>query len=311
MLLAAVLAGCGQQKDPIKTPKKAAHAANNAPLFHYGNPVLLQYDRYVAGLDTQLIETGGQAVDTFQLLFKAQPPAVCDTAFYIFNQLHNRLCSYLNEHMSADSINYEDFIFQDEHGKDRPLSKKQKTVKKKLDKNGFGLDSEEGTAYIVEDLHFISQHFGKYVTPLMKQYLAQRDKEQQEGFQEDAGLTIKPIVLAERTVWWEQFSKTVANTNFLYTKEAARNYNLLLYVLMEGMANTEVNDYFNDSIPNGRNLSDYFETAWTHVQEKYPQSATNAVVSPYLNAWLKKDSTEISQVLTKFKSEHKSPWEED
>jgi hypothetical protein len=312
LLLAPLLYGCGQQKkDNVKkAPPKAEHATNNAPLFQYGNPVLLQYDRYIAGLDTQLINMGSQAVDSFQVLFKNQAPAVCDTAFYIFNQFHSRLSSFLNWHMEADSINYEQIAYgTDGEGKKAVLSKKQKARMKALDKNGIYLNSEEGTAYMEQDRHFIAQRFGKYVSAPMKQYLTQLDKEQQEGFQEDGGLSIEATTLAGRTVWWEQFSKTIANTNFLYAKEAADQYRLMLYVLMTGMDNTGVNDYYNDSIPNGYVLSGYFQKAWTYVQEKHPQSNTNAFVTPYLNAWLKKDSTEISQAINNFKKEHKSPWE--
>jgi hypothetical protein len=201
LLLAVIVFGCGQQKkDPIKAPKKAAHAANNAPLFHYGNPVLLQYDRYMAALDTQLIDMASQAVDTFQLLFKKQPAAICDTAFYIFNRYHGTLCGYLNEKMPGDSIDYMDFISLDEHGKPVPLSKKHKAKKRALNKNGFNLESEEGMVFITQDQHFILQHFGKYVSAPMKQYLTQLDKEQQEGFQEDAGLTIEPVTFADLPV---------------------------------------------------------------------------------------------------------------
>lgn len=310
LLLMAVLFGCGQQeKAPAVAAPKAAHASNNAPLFHYGNPVLFQYDRFLAGLDTQLIDMGSQAVDTFQQLFKNQPAAVCDTAFYIFNQYHQRLCSWAYEHMDT-SVNYEDIVYPE---KTKPLSKKQKALKKQLDKNGFYLYGEEGSAYIEQDQHFIAQHFGLYVTVPLKQYLAQLDKEQKEGFSEDAGLTIEANVLAERTVWWENFNKTIANTSFIYKKEAAFKYNLMVWVLMTGMENTAVNDGYandNDSIPNTYRLYDYFQKAWTYVQEKYPQSGTNAIVTPYLNAWLKKDSAEISQLFSQFQKEHKSPWGE-
>ncbi|OQP62414.1 hypothetical protein A3860_29085 [Niastella vici] len=309
LLLAAVFFGCGQQKkDPVAAPK-AKHATNNAPLFHYGNPVLLQYDRYLAGLDTQLIDMGSQAVDTFQLLFKKQPAAVCDTAFYIFNQYHQRLSSWAYGHMDTTII-YEDIVYPE---KTKPLSKKQLARKKQLDKNGFYLFGDEGSAYIEQDQHFLSQHFGLYVSAPLKQYLVQLAKEQKEGFSEDAGITIEANVLAERTVWWENFNKTIANTNFLYTKEAVDKYNLLLWVLMTGMENTPVNDEYandDDSIPNKYKLYDYFQKAWTYVQEKHPQSGTNAIVTPYLNAWLKKDSAEINQVFSQFQKEHKSPWGE-
>lgn len=311
LLLAALCAGCGQQekKKSIKKAPTPEHATHAAPLFHYGNPVLLQYDQYLTNLDTQLVSMGSKAADTFQVLFKNQAPAVCDTAFYIFNQFHNRICTYLDMHKEADSIKYEDFLFEDENGKKRVLSKKQKAIKKALDKNGFGLDSEEGIAFITQDQHYIAQHFGKYVSAPMKQYLVQLDKEQKEGFQNDAGIVIEPTIFAERTVWWERFSKT--NPNFLYTKEADYNRRMMLYFIMTGMENTSVADnHYNDSgTVNTRTLSDYFKTAWTYLQEKYPQSQANAVVTPYFNAWQKNDSTEISQALSNFEKEFKAPWE--
>lgn len=292
----------------MQKSSKPVHARNNAPLFQYGNPVLLQYDRYIAGLDTESVEMGGQALDTFQLLFKKQPAAVCDTAFYVFNQFQSKLSNYLNMHMEEDSIKYEDFIFSDENNKMPALSKKQKAVKQKLDKGAFGLGATEGEAYITQDQHLLLQLFAKYVTPVMKQYLAQLDKEQKEGFDEEGGLVIEPDQLADRTVWWEQFSQ--ANPNFIYSKEAAKSYNLLLYVLMEGEGDNGARQYhYNDSdVVDTVSLSEYHKTAWTYMQKKHPQSQATAIVTPHLNAWLKNDTTEANKVNEDFLKSHKSPW---
>jgi hypothetical protein len=303
LLLAAILSGCGpQKKDPVKeAPQKAAHAANNAPLFHYGNPVLLQYDRYLAALDTQLVEMGSQAIDTFQLLFKNQPAAVCDTAFYIFDQYHSILCNYLETHMEQDSIDYMDFISLDDNNKPKALSKKHKAKKRALEKNGFYLDSEEGMVFITRDRHYIAQHFGKYVSAPMKQYLVQLGKEQKEGFEADAGLMIEPAVLVDRTVWWENFSK--ANPNFLYAKEAAYNRRITLYALILGMDNTSVRAFVSDTLSQD-SLSAYFNTAWKYAQEKHPQSATSAIVTPFYNAWMKRDTLEINKATQQFEKEY-------
>jgi len=311
LLLAVICFGCGQteKKAPLQKAPKPVHARNNAPLFQYGNPVLLQYDRYIAGLDTQSVEMSSQALDTFQLLFKKQPAAVCDTAFYIFYQFQTPLCSYLNMHMEADSINYDDF-FSDENNKMPVLSKKQKAVKRHLDNGGFGLAAEEGGPSITQDQHFLLQRFAKYVTPTMKQYLVQLDKEQKEGFFEEGGLAIEPNQLADRTVWWENFTKT--NTNFIYASEAVKSYNMLLYVLMEGEDNSGGRQsHYNDSgVVDTVSLSDYYKTAWTYMQEKHPQSQATAVVTPNLNAWLKNDTSEANKVNEEFKKGHKSPWGE-
>jgi hypothetical protein len=313
LLLAVVCFGCGEdnKKEPIKeAPKRSAHATNKPPLFQYGNAVLLQYDRYIDGLDTQLVETGSQAIDTFKLLFKNQPAEVCDTALYIFKQFHWRLSYFLNYNAEADSVNYEQIVYQkDENGKPYPLSKKQIARKKVLDKNGFSLFSSEGQVFIDQDLQFISQHFGNYVSAPMKQYLAQLGKEQSEGFQEDAGITIEPKVLADRTIWWENFSKSIENTKFLYAKEVATQTKWMLYTLMEGMDNTNVSDYLRDSTATIQ-LSEYFNTAWSYLAETYPNAKTTQIVTPYYNAFLKRDTAEISLEHEKFRKEYKSPWEE-
>ncbi|MBO9204961.1 hypothetical protein J7I42_32040 [Niastella sp. MAH-29] len=311
MLLLAVLCfGCGQteKKAPTQKAPKPVHARNNAPLFQYGNPVLLQFDRYMAGLDTQSAEACHLAIDTFKLLFKKQPAAACDTAFYIYNQFHSLICAYLNEHMAEDSIKYEEFLWGDENGKMKPLSKRQKAVKNRLDRNGFELGSEEGEVFIEQSQHFLAEQFTAYVSAPMKQYLIQEAIEQKEGFQEDAGLTIKPTVFADRTVWWENFIKANPNS-FIYSQKATSNYNAYLYWLMIGMDNTSVRSWGKENLAED-SLSEYFREAYSYLQEKHPQTNTNTIVAPYFNAWQKMDTTEITRVLNKFKEEHKSPWGE-
>lgn len=308
LFLAFLYFGCGQtQKAPLKKDHQPVHARNNAPLFQYGNPALLQYDRYLAGLDTQSAEVCHQAIDTFKLLFKKQPAGICDTAFFIFNRFQDDMTYYLTEHSEEDSANYYELFFPREDSKKPPLTAKQKAVKNRLDRNGFGLGEEAGEVFVTQNQHFLTQQFSTYVSTPMKQYLLQLEKEQKEGFTSEGGLIIDAPVLAGRTVWWEQFSK--ANPHFIYSKEAVKNYDMLLYILMDDL-NSGVGDYHhNDSgLNNTVKLSDYFKEAWTYVQQKHPQSGTNAIVTPYFNAWQKMDTTEITRELNKFKAQHPCPW---
>jgi len=303
VLVAATLCfGCGQAK---KQPQKPLHARNAAPLFHYGNPVLLQYDQYVNQLDTEARQSGYMAVQQFERLFKNQPPEVCDTALYIFNDFHSQLCLFLNARMEKDSINYDDLVTEEINGHKPVLSKKQKAIAKALTANGFSLNSEEGMAYIEQDQHFIVEHFGKHITPVMKQYLVQLGKEQKEGLVDDGGLTITPQILVDRTVWWEQFAKV--NPHFLYANTIQDKYNSLMYLLMAGTDNTSVREYTNDSTVVD-SLSDYYNTAWSHLHEKYALSATNAVIYPYFVAWQKKDTAEISKIYDAFMK--KNGWDD-
>jgi hypothetical protein len=303
LLLAVICFGCAQKakKEAVKNaPPISANATNKAPLFTYGNPVLLQYDRYINALDTQLIEMGSQSLETFKLLFKNQPAAVCDTAYYIFNQFHYRLSLYLYWHMEADSMNYEDMVFPDEQGKMRPLSKKQIARKQVIEKNGYLLEGSEGSAFINQDQHFISQQFGKYVSTGMKQYLAQLDKEQQEALGEDDGFILKPESLADHTIWWEQFSKANTASNFLYGKEALDNYNATLSMLVYGSDHTGgIRAFVVDHVVVD-SLSEYYQKAWAYLAEKYPQSKANTIVAPYFKAFQMKDTAAINRLYNQF-----------
>src|SRR5947209_3103443 len=103
LVVGALCFSCGEAKK--EQPQKPVHARIAAPLFHYGNPLLFQYDEYVNRLDTEARQSGYMAVQQFESLFKNQPPAVCDTAFYIFNDFHGQLCAFLNTQMEKDSVN--------------------------------------------------------------------------------------------------------------------------------------------------------------------------------------------------------------
>lgn len=82
------------------------------------------------------------------------------------------------------------------------------------------------------------RYFDKYVTPTMKEVFTQSAKDDKEGFQNDAGLTMEPRQLAARTVWWENFM--ARHPHHVYFGWAKSNYNMLLYVMVSGMSNTPV-----------------------------------------------------------------------
>jgi hypothetical protein len=73
---------------------------------------------------------------------------------------------------------------------------------------------------------------------------------------------------------------------------------------MDGVENTSVREYTSDTTVVD-SLSDYFNTAWSHLQEKYTQSGTNAIVNPYFVAWQKKDTAEISKIRDNFLKEYR------
>src|SRR5581483_10910658 len=149
----------------IQQPAQAAHAHNGKALFKYGNPVLLQYDQFINQLlDTDDVRSGYKAVQELQKLFKNQPPAVCDTAVYIFNIFQDWLLGSLNAQLEKDTAtNYDDLV-EFEGRQDKPvLSKKQKALAQAFAKNGFRVWSSEGEPFLQRNEYFTVKQFGNMV----------------------------------------------------------------------------------------------------------------------------------------------------
>ena len=150
----------------------------------------------------------------------------------------------------------------------------------------------EGDTYIGQDLDFLEKWFSPIVSPVMKEYIARLNKDDKEGFQEDAGLTISTVQLASRTVWWEQFAAKYPDA---ITASLATNYwKGYLGTLLEGMDNTPVMDYENKTI------SDDYKTAYTYIQNKYPGTKTNNIIAPYFKLLLQKNKQKADDLIKQY-----------
>ena len=161
----------------------------------------------------------------------------------------------------------------------------------KLKDNGLMIYMTEGDYYIGQDLDFVAKWFYGDVSSASRTYLAQLNKENKQGFQEDAGLTIDNQTLVDRTIWWEKF--VAAHSNSILTYRAKKSWCLYLGTLMTGMDNTPVKDV------NG--IDDYYKSAYTYLQNKYSNSQTNKYVKPYFKLLLQKNNNEADKLIETYR----------
>ena len=255
--------------------------------------VLNEYKQFVSKLDTFDVETATIAAKKYQELFQNEDVAIKDEAFVIFNTHYEELHKNLNELHEKDTTNFDPLIMLDASGKGLPVSKKLREYNDRLKKNGFEVSSTEGISYIQQDRNFIAKYFYTYISPTMKEYLEQLNKENKEGFQEDAGLIIETKQYVNRLVWWDNFIKK--NGGFISIDKARENRKYFLTFFVQGMDNSPVISYETNT------LDDYYKTAYTYLQNNFPNSETNKIVNPYFKALLQKNKTKATALLNEYK----------
>jgi len=233
-------------------------------------------------------ESSAFSANKFTALFNEQDQQTCDTAFILFNNYYEKLTNSLDElHFKDTTIKY-DSLLTDSGKYLHQISGKLLSYAQRLKNNGFKVYMSEGDTYIGPDLDFIAKWFYSYVSPTMKEYLIQLNKENKEGFSEDAGLTISARTFIDRTVWWEKF--TIKNPNCIISKDAESNWKSYLGSLIYGMDNSPVIDLDKNTI------SDYYMAAYTYVQNSYPNTQTNRLIAPYFKLLLQKNNSKADQL---------------
>ncbi|SHM17464.1 hypothetical protein SAMN05216524_1011055 [Mucilaginibacter sp. OK098] len=271
------------KKDSLATPAKAKSV--------YNVQLLDIYSKYLEGLDTLQMEETTTAAKKYTELFKDQDKNTCDSAFFIFDKYYGKLNSAIDDLHAKDTTLHYDSLLMDNVAHQH-LSAQLSLYAKRLKTNGFKVLMTEGDTYIGQDLDFLEKWFSPIVSPVMKEYIARLNKDDKEGFQEDAGLTISIVQLASRTVWWEQFAAKYPDA---ITATLATNYwKGYLGTLLEGMDNTPVMDYENKTI------SDDYKTAYTYVQNKYPGTKTNNIIAPYFKLLLQKNKQKADDLIKQY-----------
>lgn len=260
--------------------KQIAFKKNNSNSVVYSNPLLNEYRIFLNSLNSTDAETSTFAAKKLNSLFKGQSNPICDTAFMLFSNYYDKLNNDLDDSQRKDTtLNLEKYFIRDDKSKTQKLSEKTKLYIDRLAENGFNVYLSEGDAYIGQDRDFIAKWFYGLVSPTMKKYLIQLNKENKKIYIEDASIMISPTELVDRTVWWENFVKE--NPNFILSKTSDENASDYLKNLLEGTDNSQV---INDDT---NKLNPFFAEAYDYAENKYPSSETAGKISLYHQLLLK------------------------
>jgi len=252
------------------------------------------YRAFISSLDTNDIHSVSKASAKFTDLFNGADSAKADSAYVLFHHLYNKVGSAVNEEHLKDTTNYNDYvgIVLKKHQKQTP--KKDKFIKG-LKENGFTLGMSEGMTYVKQKRGFLATVFYPHVSAAMKQYLQQVDKENEEGFVEDAGLEIIPSKLVDRIVVWEDFLNNYPSFPFAEEiKNTNRGYTTFL---LEGIDNTPLMEY------DSKKLSDDYRQAYEHAEIAYPNAAITTAIKPYYQALQKGDNTTAKKLLSQYRKQ--------
>ena len=256
-----------------------------------GHDALTAYRQWTSTLDTQKIDNAELAIQRFEQTFHGQPADICDTAFTIFDHLHERIAEYIFTSRNGDTLTMT-MDPRDPEFKAKPLSPYLKKLKDTLTRNGFHIDADEGSPIIASDYTPFKARIEDHLTPAMKEYITQTIKETREGFQDDAAILIPPDSLAARTVWREKFTRL--HPQFIYAGKAADNLLMYRVTLINGLDNTPV-----EQLEKPGGLTAYYAEAYSFIAKYYPNSPIDAITSPYYKAWQANDITTIHDIKEK------------
>jgi hypothetical protein len=252
---------------------------------------LASFTAYITQLDSTIVNNSLLATQRYQALFKLADSTHADSAFVLFTNFHKKTNDYLNAELVKDTINYARYV------NDTVIEKnpKAKDFLNNMQRNGFTLAIEDGTAYVKVDYDFYLQQFAPYVSGTMKSYLQQSDKEEKEGYMSDGGLTISPSSLADRIVFWENFLQQHPGFSF----GALIQSKLVEYTtfLLEGVDNTPLFRY------NSKELNPAYQTAFEHIENRYSNSKLASLVKPYFIALQQRDSKKQQQLLSAYRKQ--------
>ncbi|MDB5191593.1 MAG: hypothetical protein JWQ96_1156 [Segetibacter sp.] len=250
-----------------------------------------KYVSFLSSLDSTNPESAGRAAREFNELFKGADKNKADSAFVLFENFNASVEKNLNEALLKDTTNYAPYAGNSSEAS--PKSGKAAAFVEKLRKNGYIIDLVEGSAYTRRDYNFLPAYIYPNVSTVMQQYLEQVRKEANEGFIDDAGLIIKPVDLAKRILFWEDF--LAANPSFIYAGSIKESQRSFVTFLLEGIDNTPLLEYGSTKL----NLD--FKEAFEYVLKEAPQSNLANLVRPYYAALQAKNNSRLEGILKDYR----------
>ncbi|ALI99084.1 hypothetical protein [Rufibacter tibetensis] len=282
-----LVASC--QKKPV--PKEAGSPRaelSRVSSKQLSSPLLAEYGQFLTSLDSAKVENVSKAAAKYVALFEGQPQSFADSGYVLFDRFFLRVDNTINEVHANDTTDYDPLVTKTKE----PIPKQLLEYNRIAKANGFELAMTEGMTYLNQDRDFIAKNFYPSISPTLKEYLVQLNKENKEGFSEDGGLTTTPTQLADRVVWWENF--TQEHPDFIFIKEARMISEDYLTYFLIGMDNTPV------LIFGGNKLDPEFDRAYRHLLKKAPNSKASKAVQPYFKALQKSDTVSANALLKQY-----------
>ena len=263
-----------------------------------------EYRSFVATLDTTQMTSTKKAAEKFQELYTNATQEQTDEGFLIFDKL------YTSVYRSLDEQHYKDMDKTGEYDKydviagiyngyndGKDASPEMLAYNKELASHGFGIGMEEGSTYVLQNRDFLKEYFYDKVSPAMKDYLVQKNKEAKESFASDGGLIISPTRLAERIIWAENFVKENPNFPKELMEEIKWSDRAYFSTLVMGMDNTPLFDYQT------KEIDPEFEKAYQTIISSYSDTQTAAIIKPYYEAIKNNDTKKQEEIIGKLRSE--------
>jgi hypothetical protein len=267
LLLLVLMPACkkAQESQPINR-KQDVFAPKDTVRHHVENPKLIAYRAFVAALDSTDMTVVVAAMEEYKRSFKAESQSLCDSAYAIFQAKYDVVEGLLNISHQNDTTDYSP-LFQ----KGGVVPAAIKSFQLNLQKNGFKLSSAGGATYIEVDRNFVSGNFYSMISPSLKMYLDEIQKENKEGFAIDEVITISYRQLVDRIIWYENF---IAENPGSVMLDNCRNYKkAYLTYLLTGYGKTVL--YSNTQTAE---VAPYYAKAFKYLMDKYPESEVAVLI---------------------------------
>jgi hypothetical protein len=254
------------------------------------NPKISEFKTFVSKLDSSDVVSASKALEKYKQLFDKQSPALCDSGFVVFQSLYDSLETHLNMKHQNDTTNYEPLLSDNQSS----VPKKLKDFQRHLLSNGFKISSSEGVTYIEQDRAFVARNFYSFVTPEMKAYLNELQKENKEGFAANGAISITPSQLVDRTVWYELF--LAKYPDFVFIGNCKDYHKAYLTYLLCGYENTTI--YKNKE---AQEISGYYINAYSYLNSRYHNSEVAKLVNPYYESLKQKQASSAQSILKNYR----------
>lgn len=269
------------------TGKDSSFLYSDSLVVETENPQISAFRAIIQQLDSSKAESATVAISEFKRAFTGKSAGLCDSAYVVFQELMDTVELKLNLKLQNDTTDYLPLFV-----KGNTPSNLQK-AKADLQKNGFKFGTSEGVVYIIQDRRFVNQHMLPMVSEPMKAYLLQIEKENREGFMDDAAIVISPRQHVDRILWYEKFISDYPD--FLLIKNCKLYKKAYLTYLMTGIDNTYLYESEQDM-----KLSAYFVQAYSYLLKNYPDSETSNLILPYMQAIEQKQKSVVDELLKKY-----------